>query len=115
MSRSRYHDKELKLLGEDEIEEGLRLCEDATQVNSWYPMGPDSDDFCTVRGPYNRWFRVENVSSSYYISSAHDDVKFAAHAMNNYRDALLQIKELQKELDTLKEHLEPLNLEEWCL
>lgn len=72
-------------------EQRLRLRElakNSTEVVQWYPHGPGDGYHLgkgCVRGPFSRWFMVEEVAPEYKqcVADVYDDAKFCAAAMNN--------------------------------
>lgn len=82
----------------------LADAEKTTKVVAWYAHS-NGDNFytdATVRGPYHRWFRVEQVPIDCInkVAPACDDAKFAATAMNSVeilaKAVLIQQEALKK-------------------
>ena len=73
----------------------------STQVNGCYDHGYENG---TIRGPFHRWFRCQEVDDQYkqHVASVADDVAYAAAAMN-YAPALVEeIERLQARVNELE-------------
>jgi hypothetical protein len=69
------------------------LMKNSTNVVNWYPYMETNG--ATVRGPWSRWFRVDDVDyGKEHVSSALDDAKYAAAAMNSMPALLALLDDL---------------------
>lgn len=76
------------------LEELKVLMDKATDVVNWYPHM--EVEGATVRGPWNRWFRVNDIDyGKEHVSSALDDAKYAAAAMNALPDLIKKLEASQ--------------------
>lgn len=90
------------------IERSRELKASSTKVVAWYAHSYPA----TVRGPYVRWLECTEVLPEYkkHVADSYDDVKYAAHAMNNL-PALIEIIEV---LLREAQHVSEINCQPWC-
>lgn len=87
----------------DELKE---LIKKSTKVVNWYAHGYDGQEgfSASVRGPFNRWFKVSTVSEDYKkdVAYAGDDAEYCAAAMNSLPFLVDRIEKTDSIFEALK-------------
>lgn len=88
------------------LEQLKELMENSTDVVNWYAYSEFSG--ATVRGPWGRWFRVDDIvgPTKVHVASALDDAKYAAAAMNNLPKLIDELEQFRKTFDELQDMIE---------
>jgi len=77
----------------------------STEVVNWYPYM--EVDGATVRGPWGRWFRVNDIDyGKEHVASALDDAEYAAAAMNNLPKLIDELEQFRKTFNELQDMIE---------
>lgn len=88
----------------EEDETYINECLDhVTQTVGWYPHPRE------VRGPYNRWFRIQegDDQDNGHLASTLGDAKYCAMAMNSIPSLMYEIESLRNEIKRLKATSDP--------
>jgi hypothetical protein len=86
------------------------LASKSTQVVGWYDHGLQDG---TIRGPFHRWFKCEEVEPKYarHVASVPAETAFVTAAMNNLVPLLDELDTKDKEIDELNREILDLKME----
>jgi len=83
------------------IERLKELHRKSTRVNYWYDHGSEDG---TIRGPFHRWIKVEEVDKAYKdnVASVAEDAAYCTAALNYVPLLLKEIEMLQRKVNDLE-------------